>query len=427
MIKTVNRNTPPPIKTIKSIPLFTPEQYQLDNGIEVYEINMGIQEVSKLELVFRAGRPSERKQSVARATTSLLKEGTKQKTSAQIAEMVDYYGAALRTPFTLDTSGIVLHALNKHFDTLLPLIQDILTEPSFPQRELDAFIKRNQQRLRMDLSKTDVVAYRTITEYLFGVDHPYGYNSQMETYSAITREDLSTHFEQHYHAGNCMIIISGKIDKRIRQLLNQHLGQLRTAKATEYSFPSPQENPQFKHWIDRPNAVQTAVRIGKRLFNRHHPDYQDMYIVSTILGGYFGSRLMSNIREEKGYTYNIFSSIDPLVHDGFFSIGTEVDNQYAEETVKEIYKEIEILQQDLVSTQELNGLRSYLLGNLLMGLDGPFSTHEVIKTLLVDNLSSDYYYQLIETIKQIQPQQIRRLTQKYLQLDTLHEVTVGAR
>lgn len=427
MNRVLDRSMPPPIKTIESVSLFSPEQYQLDNGIQVYEINMGAQEVAKLELVFKAGRPTEKKQSVARATLALLKEGTTTRTAAQIAETVDYYGATLRMPFALDTSGVVLHALNKHFEALLPLVQEVLTEPSFLQKELDSFIKRNQQRLRMDMSKTDVVAYRTVTEHLFGAAHPYGYNSEIATYSALTRADLLHHFEANYHAGNCIIVISGKINRNIRKLLNQYLGQLRLAAPPETDIPLPQSNAQLKHWINHPNAVQTAVRIGKRLFNRHHPDYQGIYLVSMILGGYFGSRLMTNIREDKGYTYNIFSSIDPLMYDGFFSIGTEVGNQFTQATVQEIYREIDRIQQDLVPHQELDSLRNYLLGNLLMGLDGAFSTHEVIKSLLVDDLSADYFYQLIETIKTIQPSKIRDLAQQYLQIDTLHEVLVGAK
>ncbi|MEM9823828.1 MAG: insulinase family protein, partial [Bacteroidota bacterium] len=226
----LDRSKHPPIQEISNLTLNRPEKINLSNGIPVYAINMGTQAVVKIEVVFHAGRPYEEKSLVARATASMLKEGTSNLSSVDIAEKVDFYGGTLSTPVNLDTSNIVLYALNKHLGALLPLLAEVVQQPIFPQRELDLFIQNSQNRLQVDLSKNDVVAYRTITECIFGSEHPYGYNSIPEMYHQLKREDLQQHFQQNYHADGCVIFISGKIEPNFYKLLDQHLGQMRNGK-----------------------------------------------------------------------------------------------------------------------------------------------------------------------------------------------------
>lgn len=177
--------------------------------------------------------------------------------------------------------------------------------------------------------------------------------------------------------------------------------------------------------IKTDDALQTAVRIGKRLFHRSHPDYAGMFVLTSLLGGYFSSRLVNNLREEKGYTYNVYASVDTLRYDGYFQISTETNKKFRRATVKEIYKEIELLQNELVTDSELQMLKNYLLGNLLTGLDGAFNTHEAIKTLLVEGVSLQHFEDFVKTIQQIQPAEIKALAQKHLQIETMHEVLVG--
>jgi len=185
----VNRKIAPPIKRIKKLHLPKPKKIKLSNGMRVHIINMGTQEVLKLQLVFRAGRPFEKKPLISKATSRLLKEGTTNFSSAAIAEQIDYYGATLTTPTNLDNSNLVFYTLNKHFGTLIPLVTELLLAPSFPQEELTAYIENSRRRLQVDLTKTDVVAYRKVTEYIFGEQHPYGYNSDNKTYANVKRTD----------------------------------------------------------------------------------------------------------------------------------------------------------------------------------------------------------------------------------------------
>lgn len=420
----LDRTIAPPIKDIEKIYLPKAIRYELDNGIPVYEINSGTQDVVKLEIVVNAGRPFEKTPLAARTTATLLKEGTQQYSAATIAEQIDFYGGTLSVPINLDTSNITLYSLNKHFAKLLPIVADMLRTPQFPTGELDALKQRNVQRLQVDLTKADVVAYRQITEHIFSANHPYGYNSYPENYDKLTREDLFTHFQQNYVAGNYTIFLSGKIEPDSRKLLNMFLGRLPKGSTTVKKLTTLSDPPAAIRY-SLPDTMQTAIRIGRRMFNRQHEDYHGMYVVNTILGGYFGSRLMANIREDKGYTYNIYSTMDAMRFDGYFYVGTEVGNELVDKSLHEIYHEFEVLQNELVEDEELKMVKNYLLGNLLTMVDGAFNISEVIKTQTIENLSEDYFSQLVKNIKEITAKDIQRLAQQYLNKGDMWEVIVG--
>ncbi len=414
----------PDIQEVKNLVVPPPDLWYLSNGVPVYETSLGTQEIIKLELVFLAGRPFERKKLASRSTAALMREGSSRYSSADIAETLDYYGGSLATPISLDTSNVLLYSLKKHFEKLLPIVADMLSGPTFPQDELDSFIERNKRRLRIDLSKNDVVAYRQFTESLFTKDHPYGYNSYPETYAQLTREDLVTHFQENYTTGNCMIFLSGKTDASIRKMLDEQLGHaILPGEKRPANIPAVNDRPE-KIKIAHPDTVQTAIRIGRNLFNRHHEDYNGMYVLNTILGGYFGSRLMANIREDKGYTYNIYSSHEAMLYGGYFYVGTEVGNEFVEPTIREIYHEMEVLQNDLVDEEELIMVKNYLLGTLLTNLDGPFNIAEVVKTFISEGVALSAFEELANAIKNITPEELRNLARKYFKKEEMWEVVV---
>jgi len=421
----INRKIAPPIKRIEKLHLPKPKKTKLSNGIPVHIVNMGTQAVLKLHLAFRSGRPFEQKKLIAKATSSLLKEGTANYTSAEIAEQIDFYGATLSTPTNLDNSNLVFYSLNKHFATLIPLVAELLMNPVFPQSELDTYIENNKRRLQVDLTKNDVVAYRKVTEYIYGADHPYGYNSDEQTYNRIKRTDLVKHFQKHYNARNCELFISGRVTDEVIQLLDQYLGQLpvgRKSRMTKFNLTT--EVPEKRH-LTIPNSMQTAIRIGKRMIRRTHPDFAGFTVLNTILGGYFGSRLMMNIREDKGYTYNIYSTQDTMLKDACFYVATEVGNEFVDAAKKEIYKEIDRLRNDLITESELQMVRNYMLGNMLNMVDGPFRVADVVRTMVLNKMPYSTFDKLIHTVNTVSTQELRDLAQKYLTTDDMWEVTVG--
>jgi len=420
----IDRTIAPAIQTIQRIDLPKPEKILLSNGIPVYITNLGTQEVMKLQVAIRAGRPFEDKQLASRTTTRLLREGTKRLNSAQIAEKFDFYGASLSLPTSLDYSSLVYYSMTKHFPKLIGLVTELLTQPIFPEKELNTFVENSQRRLQIDLTKNDVVAYRNVTELIFGKDHPYGYNSSAEKYKNIQQEDLIHHFKKNFHADHCTIFLSGKIDDTIINLLDQHLGQIPNGEKISSVFPTPNMTTPKKMQFLLPDSLQKAIRIGKRSITRAHPDYIGFMVVNTILGGYFGSRLMMNIREDKGYTYNIYSIQDSMQEDACFYIATEVGNDFLQPTLQEIYLEMDRLQTDLVGAEELEMVKNYLLGNMLNMVDGPFKVTNVVKTFVLENRSFEEFQQMVDLVRSISAKEIRDLAQKHLKKEDMWEVVV---
>ncbi len=420
-----NNNQAPQLHPISKIEIPHFEQYLLDNDIPLYVVNMGTQPVFKLEIIFEAGRFHEDKRLVSNLTSRMLKEGTTKYTGAQIAEQIDFFAGTLGRPVNFDSPSIVLYGLVKHFENLIPILAEILSSPTFPQEELKNYIAEKKQELQVNLTKTDVIAYRTVTEAIFGTNHPYGYNSVAKDYDKISQDDLINHFKQHYVQGNCKIILSGQITDKLIQLINSVLipGIQKGKSSPNFFDINPYKEKSI--YIKKENAVQTAIRLGRKLFTQHHEDYAGLFVLNTIFGDYFGSRLMSNIREDKGYTYNIYSMIDIMKREGSLIIGTEISSEHTTATLKEIIKETKILQETLVSQEELTLVKNYLMGTFLNWVDGPFNVASIVKTLILSDLNIEYFNTLIDTTKEISPKQIQLLAQKYLNLDDFYQVIVG--
>lgn len=420
-----NRARAPRISQIKHIDLPDIDVITLDNGVPLFVVHSGTQELARLEVVFHAGRPYESKRLAARASAAQIREGSVHRTSAQVAEHFDFFGSEFSNPYHMDTVNLSIVALNKHLEQVLPVFSELLNSPAYPAAELDNFIQRNQQKLLVDLSQNDVIAYRQITEMIFGADHPYGYNSMPDTYAALTTQDLHDHFNKTCTTGNCMIFASGMVDASVVTLLNQQLGQaIRPGAPVSAHISEPNNRPE-KIYIQRPKSHQTAIRIGRKLFTKHHPDYHKMAVVNTILGGYFGSRLMSSVREEKGYTYNIYSSLETMRFDGYFYIATETGNEVVQDALNQIYVEIELLQEQLVPQKELDLAKSYLMGGMLSQIDGPFNTIDLARSLTTELLPLSFFKEAMDTIREITPEEIRTLAQRYLQREEMWEILVG--
>ncbi len=421
----LNRTIAPPLREITNLHLPKPEIIHLDNGIPVYIIRMGTQPVMKMELVFQAGRWKEDDKLVSRATSQLFKEGTTTKSGAEIAEIVDFYGGSISFPASLDTSNLVLYCMTKHFDKLLPLVDDLLTSPAFKEEDLAKFKRRSLQHLKIDTGKTDVIAYRKITEAIFGKHHPYGYNSQPKLFDNLHQESIVEHFQKHYRAGNLKIFLSGYPTEDVLEQLNKTLGRNLQSGSTEPNASVLTPFPKQKIHLPKQNSLQSAIRIGSKLFNRNHEDYKDFFVLNNILGGYFGARLMTNLREDKGYTYGVYSSIEPMIYDGYFSVSTEVARGSASDAVKEIYGEFKKLRDEPIGDEELQMVRNYLLGYLLTGLDGPFNVAELIKTFALEDVPSNYYDDFVHNLNTITPERIQALANKYLVEEKMYEVIVG--
>lgn len=415
----------PEIKAFRPIDFPKFNTLHLDNGIPVYQMISKDYDVLKLEINFKAGRMNEKQQGVARACADQLKEGSVKYNSEFLADKFDSYGASFQTTGGMDFSRVELYSLSRHFNTLMPYIQDILMNPSFSEKELNSYKHRNIQRLQLDLSKNDIIAYRAITEKLFGKDHPYGYNSTQETILALSPDLLIEHFENNYFKSIPGIIIAGGIDDKIIQVLNESIGSIKLSNKNNGVYPPSQIEKENKFLIKARQKYQSSIRIGRKLFDRMHPDYPGLYLLNTILGGFFGSRLMQNIREEKGLTYDIYSTIDMLWNDGYLMIGAEVDNENISIILEEIYSEFDHLKKELVSSEELQLVKNYINGNLLNLMNGPFNSIELMRLLAVYKYDMEFFNYFMNQILVIDSEKLRELAKKYLNPEQFIEVIVA--
>jgi zinc protease len=423
----IDRKLQPLTSEIEKIDVAKAKKYTLDNGISVYAVNAGFQDLVKIELIFFNKGFDVTQPLLNSATNRMLADGTSKYTAQQLADHIDYYGSFYETDENYDFTSVMIYSLNKHLEATLPFVSDILHDPVFPASELETFVRNNKQRLTVENEKVSSLARRKFSEIIFGGNHPYGYYTQTADYDKLNRDVLAEHFRKKYSPANCTILISGLIKDDSIKMLNKFFGQgvvtNGTASAIEKFSFSP--SAQKKHFIEKEGAVQSALRIGKPFFNRTHPDYPGMAVLNTLLGGYFGSRLMSNIREDKGYTYGIGSAIVSMRQEGYFFISTEVGADVTSAAISEIYKEIELLKDEPIESEELEMARNYMLGTFLKGMDGAFQLAERFKSIYFSGLDYGYYDRYLQKIRTIQPDELQELARKYFSITDFFEIVVG--
>jgi zinc protease len=425
----INRKIAPEIKDAVDfdIKLKPYEKFTLDNGIPVYVIKSDEQDTLMLELVFPGGSWYESENLVASAANHLMKNGTSKRSALEINESTDYYGAYLNRGSYHENATYSLHCLTKHVTELLPVMQEVILDPVFPEEELAIFRQNMKQRLAVNLQKCDFVANRHIDRYLFGEFHPYGRVSSMEAYDELQASLLQAFYKEHYTYNNCKIFVAGKLPENMIPLLNQYFGTTKWNGEKKVVKPElsimPAEERKFRIFNDE-NGVQGAVRVARLFPNRYHPDFPKMLVLNTILGGYFGSRLMSNIREEKGYTYGIHSQLYNFRQTSALNIQTEAGRDVCEATIEEIYKELRILQDEAVPEDELHLVRNFMIGSILGDLDGAFQIIQRWKNLILNDLDENYFYNNINTIKTIGAEELQHLAQQYFKPEEFYELVV---
>jgi len=426
IIQDINRKQPPPIKDAVEFDLqLKPyEKYVLNNGVDVYAINAGAEDVLQLEWVFYAGNWFESHNLIAASTNFLLKNGTSTKNAFQLNEHFEYYGSYLNRNCYNETAVITLHCLTKHLDALLPVVREMLTDSVFPEEEITIYKQNMKQRLNVNLKKSDFVAGRLIDTYLYGEEHPYGRFSRFEDFDGLTRGQVVDFYRQYYQNGKFILFAAGKLPTHLFPLLNQYFGDLKNSLVKVPAISSYRAAEKKYRVTNDPQGVQGAIRMGINFPNRHHPDFIKAQVLNNVFGGFFGSRLMSNIREEKGYTYGIYSYLENHVQESAWVISTEAGRDVCEATITEVYKEMEKLRKEKVGDEELLLVRNYMMGSILGDLDGPFHIISRWKTIILNDLPHDYFYKQINSIKNVTAEELQQLANQYLLPEKFYELVV---
>ncbi|MDE5708528.1 MAG: insulinase family protein [Alistipes sp.] len=413
----------PPLAIPSSVDVQSADKELLSNGVALYTLPANDFEVLRVTFVFHAGSAVQEKPFTASATANLLSEGTRNASAREIAERLDYYGSWFDVNLDRDYAYISFATLSKFYRQTLDVAEEILLHPVFPKEELRTYCAKRKQRLRIDRQKVDVEAREAFARALFGDRHPYGIAYDEALYDTLTRADIESFYRTHYTAENCFVVCSGRITDEERKAIAAIAAQLPHGETTRPTFPHPETRHETR--IAHPGAVQSSIRIGRLLFDRRHPDFVGMQVVATLLGGYFGSRLMQNLRERHGYTYGVVAAMVNFENTGYLAIATQVGSEATEAALGEILAEIERLRTESPTEEELSLVKNIMTSEMMRILDGPFGIADVtIENILcgADNAIID---ENLRIIRAMTPADVRRLAQRYLKREDLVTVVVG--
>lgn len=394
-----------------------------ENGVKIYSLPTDDFEVVRFTLVFRAGTSVQLKPFVASSTLNMLGEGSATMTAQQIADELDFYGSYFDVNIDRDYTYISFCSLSKFFAPTIKVAREIVLHPIFPERELKTYCEKRKQSLKIERRKIEVQSRELFAKALFGAEHPYGVSASEECYDDVVREDVVAMYERCYTADNCFVVMSGRIDDEVMSAVEELVAGLSRGEICHVK-EAPTETTYCLH-REVNEALQSSIRIGRLLFPRTHPDFVGMQVVASILGGYFGSRLMSNLREEHGYTYGVSAAMINFDREGYFALATQVAREHRDDALREIYSEIERLRVELVSEEELEMVKNVMIGEILRILDGPFGIADVTIENIMCGMDNEATERSVEAIAAITAEEIRDLAYRYLERDKLVEVVVG--
>lgn len=418
----IDRSIAPSFTRSTDFELIKPEELTLPNGAKVFFVSGGTQSVIRVEIILKAGRWYESVWGASHFSSQLLSKGTSKKNSFEIAQIFDQYGAHFEISPGLDAVSISLYTLSKNLRPTLVLVRELLEDSTFPEKELAQSKSIYLQNLKVNNEKTSFQAAKLFRKKLFGENHPYGKELEAEDVTALTTEQLKEHYTSL--GKDFTLIVSGKVDDASKQSIIETFRALSYKVVPKKEIAADTINTLHER-ISKKGSIQSSIRMGRKAIARSHADYAAVLFLNHILGGYFGSRLMKNIREDKGLSYGIYSSLHTLQQDNYTVIGADVNNENLDLTFEEIRKELKRLRTELIDPEELEIARNHFIGSLQAEITTPFAHADKIKNIFLFNLPENYYQKLINTIDGIQSEELIGIAAKYLAEDSFIEVAVG--
>ena len=416
--------TQPPLTIPSTIEVPQAVRHTAPNGTPIYAINCPEYEVVRVSFVFHAGTITQRHPFTASATANMLAEGSENMTSQQIAERLDYYGSYFDINIDRDYSYITFCTLSKFFAQTAEVIEEVILRPTFPEREVSIYSAKRRQQLTIERRKVETIARENFAQAIFGKSHPYGISYPESAYDTLCREDINEHYQRRYTAENCIVICSGSIDEDVLKRITDITSQIHnSAEKDEIAFPP--FDTKHEVLVQHDGAVQSSIRMGRLLFTRAHEDFIPMQVLSTTLGGYFGSRLMQNLRERNGFTYGVFSAMVNFQNTGYLAIATQVGTDVTEQALEQIAIEIDTLRNELVPEQELSLVKNIMAGEMMRILDGPFGIADVTTENILCGFDNSHIADNLSRIRTTTPEEIRSLAQKYLDPNDIVTVVAG--
>lgn len=418
----INRSIQPDLVDLEQIDFVEPIKYRLSDKVNLYHMKDVPNMTTRLDLYFDAGK-CKGDIGIPSFVNGLLLSGTIDKTSIQINGEINYLGGFSDSGVSMENSVVSIFCLNENLKEIFNTLINAVKQTAFIEKEVKEYLADRKQSFKINLKKVGFLAQRKFQNKLFVSNSLYASTINEEDIDKITIDDLKKFHNENYENGLIKVVLVGDVkDTEVEYILanckNITISESCILDSNLINTPSTSHVPLT-------GAVQSAVKIGRILFNKKHEDYLDFMVLNTILGDYFGSRLMSNIREDKGYTYGIGSNVAEFNDSGYFIISTEVGKDVKDATIKEIKIELERLQNELVPTSELELVKNYILGQILKSADGPYAMMDLFLSADIHGLSIDFYNQAIHAVNDITPERIQELAKKYLNWDEMVIVTAG--
>lgn len=424
----LDRTLAPPVQPLARVTLPPTAVHSLPSGARLHVLSNDAQPVVRLQVIFRAGKWQEPQPGLAQLTARMLLEGTATRTARQIADEVAFYGASLECDAGPDRATLTLYCLSRHLPALLPLVLDVLTEPSFPEAELDQQKTRTIQNVQVERQKTSYLASERFAETMFGPQHPYGRPFDAAAFEVLTAAQARAFHQAAYPLSAAEVFLCGDVTAQ-QQLVSEAFSRAAApapaaAAAPDFPTPLPAANAA-PVYVPLAGSLQASLRLGRDWPTPQHPDTHRLQLLVKVLGGYFGSRLMKNIREDKGLTYGIYAQSLAREHGSTLVIGTDVNGESADLAVREIQLELQRLQEELISEEELATVKNYMLGKFANELSTVFEQADKYRTTVLLGLPADYYAQFVEQVHNTDAATLQQLAQQYLTPKTMQVVIAG--
>ncbi len=382
----------------------------------------------RLDVMTRGGVWHQETPLQAAYANKMLREGTTKHSSHEIAEMFDCAGAWTDFSCSLLYSYASLYTLKKHFRPMAELLHEVVTEPVFDDAELRIQAAIDKQNQKVNFARPSFHSRHLLAKLLFGESHIASRYASLDDYDAISSQALNDFHNRHYNAENTTVLISGDYDDELVSFVSEIFGTgfqpgIETPLAGLHDACNTMPGQRLTKQM--PDAAQTSLRMGLFVPRRTDPHYPNLHILTTVFGGYFGSRLMQNIREEKGYTYGISAGLAAYPSVTMLAIASEVNGNHVEDTIAEVKKEMERLRDELISDAELEMVKNYMAGDLLRSLDEPFHDADTKMSMLEFGLDEDYNACLSEALRIVTPHDLREVARRYYDPEALKVAVAG--
>jgi zinc protease len=422
-----DKQSPPPPATPKGFSVPKPKTFTLDNGMAVTLVPYGTVPKVSVRLAILTGNVNEGANQVwlADLTGDMLQEGTAARTASQIAEDVAKMGGALEVTVGENRTEIGGDVLSEAGPGMVALVGDVARHPKFPEAELARLKSDRERQLSIALSQPQPMAQQKFRAVLYG-DHPYGRLFPTEAMiQAYTIADVRAFYDKNYGAARAHLYVVGRFDDdAVEAAIRKAFTDWKRGTPPELSQPAA-HSERGVYLVDRPGAVQSTINLGMPVIDPSKPDWDTLFLMNVLLGGSFASRITSNIREQKGYTYSPSSQLSNRYRDAYWVETADVTTNVTGPAIKEILGEIDRLQAQAPSDQELMGFQNYRAGVFILQNSSRAGIIGQLEFVDLHNLSADYLNGYVARVYAVTPQQVQQAAKKYLQDDKATIVVVG--